>query len=142
MSFDPNSSTIARCITQLREVQAEHSIDTKEILTSRDDVCRKLAYSTLNVENVPDGFTKTMLPVFFESATTLYISSGAPGTVVPEHSHDEGDGIRFMISGSIHYGDNELTEGDWMFIPAGAKYGFTVGPRGATMCYCYSCCCA
>lgn len=142
MTFNPNKSTIERCIVQLREVQAKHKINTKTILTSRDPICRKLAYSTLNVENVPEGFTKTMLPVFFEDATTLYISSGAPGAVVPEHSHDEGDGIRFMISGSIEYGDKELTEGDWMFVPAGAKYSFKVGPRGATMFYCYSCCCA
>lgn len=142
MAFNPNESTIASCIIQLREMNAKHGIDMKKILTSKDPIMKKLARTELAVKNIPDGFVKTRLPVFFEKETTLYISSGAPGTKVPKHSHDEGDGIRFMISGSIHYGDMELSAGDWMFVPAGVPYEFEVGPMGATMCYCYSCCCA
>ncbi|WP_136440837.1 cupin domain-containing protein [Pacificoceanicola onchidii] len=142
MAFNPNRSTIASCMAELREIQKEFGIDPKRIVTSRDPAVRKLAYTKLDVSNVPDGFTKTRLPVFFEEPTTMYISAGAPGAKVPRHSHDEGDGIRFMISGSIRYGDNELTQGDWMFIPAGADYEFEVGPMGAVMCYCYCCCCA
>ena len=142
MEFNPNKSTLASCMLELREVQKKFDIDPKRILTSRDPIMRKLAYGELNVTNVPEGFTKTRLPVFFETGSTLYISSGAPGVKVPRHSHDEGDGIRFMISGSIHYGDMELTAGDWMFVPAGQSYAFTVGPMGATMAYCYCCCCA
>ena len=142
MTFNPNKSTIQRCLAEIRKIQTNHQIDISKIITSRDITCREIAYSILKVDNVPEGFTKTMLPVFFESATTMYISSGAPNVQAPEHSHDEGDGIRFMISGSINFGDTELTAGDWMYIPAGKKYSFSVGPQGATMCYCYSCCCA
>lgn len=142
MAFNPNQSSLAGCMQELREIQKNFGIDPKKILTSRDEGVRKLAYHELNVANVPQGFTKTRLPVFFEEATTLYISAGAPGIKVPDHSHDEGDGIRFMISGSIHYGDRELVQGDWMFVPAGVPYSFEVGPMGAVMCYCYSCCCA
>jgi hypothetical protein len=61
---------------------------------------------------------------------------------VPKHSHDEGDGIRIIMSGSIIYDGHELSGGDWMFIPKGVAYDFKVGPMGAALCYCYCCCCA
>ncbi len=142
MAFNPNQSTLAACIEELRELQREMDLDMGKIITSRDPIVEKMAYSKLAVRNVPDGFTKTRLPVFFDKETTLYVSSAAPGAQAPKHSHDEGDGIRVMVSGSIRYGDAELTEGDWMFVPKGVPYEFEVGPRGATMFYCYSCCCA
>ncbi|MEP3476420.1 MAG: cupin domain-containing protein [Hyphomicrobiales bacterium] len=142
MAFNPNQSTIKECISELYEVQKINNIDTTRIITSRDHGMKQLSLETLSVENIPQGFVKTRLPVFFETPTTLYISTGAPGVKVPSHSHDEGDGIRIMISGSIHYGEKELTQGDWMFIPAGVPYEFEVGNQGATMCYCYGCCCA
>jgi hypothetical protein len=49
--------------------------------------------------------------------------------------------VRFIISGSIKYNGIELTAGDWMFVPKGEEYEFTVGPLGASMAYCYQCCC-
>jgi hypothetical protein len=61
---------------------------------------------------------------------------------VPTHSHNEGDGVRFIASGSIKYNGQELTTGDWMYIRAGSEYEFEVGRYGAVMCYCYCCCCA
>ncbi|RBP50754.1 cupin domain-containing protein [Arenicella xantha] len=140
--FNPNQSTLASCIENILSMQKEAGINSREIVHSRQPKIRKLMYKALAVDNVPKGFTKTLLPVYFESASTMYISSGAPYTKVPKHSHDEGAGIRFMISGSIHFGDVELTQGDWMYIPAGAGYEFEVGPQGATMCYCYQCSCA
>lgn len=141
MAFNPNTSDLATCIAELREIQEKYSINPKRIITSRDDTVRELAYSVLAVKNVPEGFTKTRLPVFFDGATTLYISSAAPGAKAPKHSHDEGDGIRLMIGGSIHFGKAELTQRDWMFVPAGVPYEFEVGPQGAIMAYCYQCCC-
>ncbi len=72
----------------------------------------------------------------------MYISRGEANTKVPEHSHDEGDGIRFIMDGSMVYEGIELEQGDWMFLRAGPRYAFEVGPRGVLMCYCYSCCCA
>ena len=72
----------------------------------------------------------------------MFISVGNPGTKVPRHIHKEGDGIRFIAGGSIIYNGQELVAGDWMFIPKGEAYEFQVGPYGATMGYCYACCCA
>lgn len=141
MAFNPNQSTLAACLENIRSIQKAGGIETGRIMTSRSKSVRSVA-DRLAVKNIPDGFTKEMLPLYFDGPTTLYISSGAPHAVVPSHSHDEGPGIRIMISGSIHYKDMELTAGDWMYVPAGEKYEFTVGARGATMCYCYACCCA
>jgi len=42
-----------------------------------------------------------------------------------------------IISGSIKFSGKELSEGDWMYISAGAKYAFEVGPRGVGMFHCY-----
>jgi hypothetical protein len=140
--FNPNQRSLAACMQELRDFQKAQGLDTRRIVTSQDEVVRKHAYETLAVHNVPEGFTKTRLPVFFEGATTLYISSAAPGATVEPHSHDEGDGIRVMLTGSIRFGERELRAGDWMFGPAGQKYEFTVGPTGASMFYCYACCCA
>lgn len=140
--FDPNSKSLAACLAELRDFQKSAGIDPRRIVHSRDPRVAKALYADLKVANVPEGFSKTMLPVFLPRESTMYLSSAAPFAKVPRHSHDEGDGIRVMVSGSIRYGDIELTEGDWMFVPAGAPYEFEVGPRGATMFYCYCCCCA
>jgi quercetin dioxygenase-like cupin family protein len=69
----------------------------------------------------------------------MFISVAAPNVKVPEHTHNEGAGLRFIASGSITYKDTELNAGDWMYIPKGAKYSFQVGALGATMFYCYHC---
>lgn len=61
---------------------------------------------------------------------------------MPNHSHDEGDGFRFIVSGSILFDGRELHAGDWMFIPKGKTYSFKVGRSGVGICYCYACCCA
>jgi hypothetical protein len=96
----------------------------------------------LEVKNVPSGFSKYQLPVYLDKPSQLFMSFGAPNTDVPEHSHDEGDGIRFIMWGSVEYNGQTLSGGDWMFIPAGTQYRMRVGPHGAGICYCYCCCCA
>ncbi len=110
------------------------------IFTSRDDESILLA-NLLQVQEVPDGFKKWQLPIVM-GPSQLFISVSKPDVKVPEHSHDEGDGIRFIMSGSVYFNGQELTAGDWMFIPAGKAYEMQVGPLGALMCYCYCCCCA
>lgn len=140
-NFDPNKNDIDFCMQRANKAKQQARVDTKNIITSRDDnVLQSL--DELEVTNIPDGFKKWQLPVYFEKATSMYISAAGPDVKVPEHSHDEGDGIRVIISGSIKYKGKELTSGDWMFIPAGKKYSFEVGSKGVIMFYCYACCCA
>jgi hypothetical protein len=111
------------------------------IITSRHpaaDAFRK----ALSIELSNPGFQKWQLPVAFDGiGAQFFVTVAQPGAHVGEHSHDEGDGIRFIVSGSITHNGEELSAGDWMYIRKGAKYSMTVGHLGATMCYCYQCCC-
>ena len=139
--FDPNEVTFDEGVTRIRQAVERVGLDTTRVLTSRDEDVLK-AQALLTVSAIPGGFRKWQLPVYLDRASQLFISVGEPNAEVPEHSHDEGDGVRFIVSGSIVYGDVELSAGDWMFIPAGSRYSFRVGPLGVTMCYCYCCSCA
>lgn len=140
--FDPNVSTLAQCLERIRAVREKTGVGKSGgIYTSRDGEVVK-AIGQLQVDNVPPGFNKWMLPFATDGPATFYLSFGSPNTEVPEHSHEEGDGIRIILSGSIEYGGKTLGAGDWMYLPAGTRYSFRVGPMGVGMCYCYRCCCA
>jgi hypothetical protein len=141
--FDPNQVTFDEGLERIKKVAEKAGIAKGgRVLTSRHPEVRR-AQDLLEVSNVPDkGFRKWQLPVYLDRPSQLFVTVADPNLEVPEHSHDEGDGIRFIAGGSIQYDGEELTAGDWMFIPAGQTYTFTVGPMGATMCYCYCCCCA
>ncbi|MEU7525455.1 cupin domain-containing protein [Saccharothrix sp. NPDC042600] len=139
--FNPNQVTFDEGLVRIQQVVERVRLDTTKVVTSRqDDVAE--AIKLLTVSAVPGGFRKWQLPVYLNRASQLFITVAEPDVEVPEHAHEEGDGIRFIVSGSITYDGEELSSGDWMYIPQGQKYSFKVGPRGATMCYCYCCCCA
>ena len=141
MTFNPKEvRTLEEGIQLIRRVQSDLGLSKNAIFTSVD-VERAGGHPELRVTNIPAGFNKTMLPFYTEEAATFYLSASAPGAVVPRHSHDEGAGVRFIVGGNIRYLDQTLREGDWMFMPAGAEYEFTVGPMGVTMFYCYCCTC-
>jgi hypothetical protein len=141
MAFNPNSKTLAACIAEIKTIAAKHKIDHSKIITSKHKGVLG-AHKELLVPNVPGGFTKWRLPVYLTEGATFYMSFAPAGTKVPEHSHDEGDGLRVIMTGSIIYDGEEYTSGDWMFLPKGQKYNFEVGKMGVGMFYCYSCCCA
>jgi len=141
MAFNPNETTLKEGLELVNKLQKELQIDKTKIFTSKD-VPNLYKHKTAQVTNVPPGFNKIILPFSTTKEATFYISSGAPNAQVPTHSHEEGEGIRFIVSGSIIFQGKELTEGDWMFMPARASYDFQVGPRGVTICYCYCCSCA
>jgi len=140
--FNPNQVTFEQGVERIRAAVEKVGLDASGILTSRDKPVREAA-RLLAVKNVPDGgFHKWQLPVYLEEPSQLFITVAEPGAEAPEHSHDEGDGIRFIVSGSIHFDGKELTAGDWMYVPAKRRYSFKVGNLGAVMCYCYCCSCA
>ena len=141
-NFNPNSITFDEGLQRISKAVERAGLSTKEIVTSRHPAAAR-AQGLLETTNVPgSGFRKWQLPVYLDRPSQLFVTVAAPDIEVPEHSHDEGDGVRFIAGGSIIYEDYELTQGDWMFIPAGAKYKFQVGRAGALMCYCYCCSCA
>ena len=140
--FDPNQLTFDEGLKRIQRASDLAQIKLeRRILTSKDEDVAKLT-DVLKVNNIPEGFHKWQLPVYLEGPSQLFISTAAPGSTVPKHMHRDGDGIRFIISGSVIYNGQELSAGDWMFIPAGLAYSFDVGKFGATMGYCYCCCCA
>ncbi len=120
--FNPNNLSFEEGLKRIEEAAKYVGLEQdKQIVTSRDRVSIKLR-ERLNVDNVPKGFKKWQLPVSLPKASQLFITVGEPNVKVDRHSHDEGAGIRFIVSGSIIYGGQELSGGDWMYIPAGEDY--------------------
>jgi hypothetical protein len=141
-SFNPNELTFDQGVELIKAANQRAGYDWKAKITTSRDPEAKRAENDLIVTNVPEGFKKWQLPVYLDKPSQLYVSVGAPDADVPLHSHDEGDGIRYIVNGSIIYEGKELHAGDWMFIPAGKQYSIKMGLRGATMFYCYCCSCA
>lgn len=139
--FDPNQATFDQGLKRIRSAAQRVGLRPNRVVTSQDHQALE-AQRLLMMTDVPGGFTKWLLPVYLDKPSQLLVTLAAPNAEVPEHSHNEGPGIRLIAGGSIIYNGRELTPGDWMYIPAGAKYSFKVGPLGATMWYCYCCCCA
>ena len=138
--FDPNRLSFQACVARIERAVKSAGLKTKgRILTSKDDGVPEIIGRALKITNVPKGFVKWQLPLYIKDPTHLFVSVAEPGAKAPVHSHKDGDGIRFIAGGSIRYKGKELTAGDWMFIPAGAKYSFETGPVGAVMFYCYQC---
>lgn len=136
--FQPNRLKVEACARRVRDALKKADFDMdRQIVTSRDRAGIQLK-KLLSTSNIPAGFTKWQLPIDF-ARCFVFISVASPNVRVPEHSHDEGSGIRFIAAGSIIYHGQELTAGDWMYIPRGRRYSFEVGPFGATMFYCYQC---
>jgi hypothetical protein len=142
MNFLPNKLSFEQGLARVQEAFTKSGVKPpRGIFTSRDSAALATK-DLLLTSNVPGGFKKWQLPFHLDGASQMFISIGSPDAEVPLHSHEEGDGVRFIMSGSILYGEQELTAGDWMYIPKGEKYKFKVGPVGVMQCYCYRCCCA
>lgn len=138
--FDPNRLPFQACITRIeRAIKAARLKTEGRIITSKDQGIPEVMERALRVTNVPKGFVKCQLPLYIKQPTHLFLSVAEPNAKAPLHSHKDGDGIRFIAGGSIRYKGKELSAGDWMYIPADAKYSFETGPVGAVMFYCYSC---
>ena len=121
----PDQRAVERCAQMRTAVAEQAGLDLRSIITSRDPAALR-AKDNLAVENVPEGFQKWQLPVYLDGASVPYVTVGEPGARVSEHSH-EGDMIRLIITGSIIFEGQELTAGDWMYIPAGKSYSYEVG---------------
>lgn len=141
-TFKPTHIDFAAGKDRIEEALAKvgHKMSSR-ILTSRDKeavaLCNLLGVAG---EQLPAGFTKWQLP-FYMDGGQFFITTTAPNAEVDEHSHDN-DGVRFITSGSVYFDGIELNAGDWMYIPKDKEYSLKVGPLGASMCYCYACCCA
>jgi hypothetical protein len=114
-------------------------IFSDKVVTSKDSDSAK-ATEALMVTNIPEGVSRWQLP-FFVERSQFFLSVASPYTKVPQHSHSD-TGVRLIISGSLKFKDQELTAGDWMYVPANVPYSFEAGPQGATFFACYQGSCA
>lgn len=86
------------------------------------DICDpKVAYS--GVKEIP-------LPVDFSGLPDARIMEVAPGTSVPEHSHD-GPVFRLITEGEAIVNGKSYNKGDWMVIPSRGRYAVE-SPTGYT----------
>jgi hypothetical protein len=140
MAFTANPVPMQACLDAIAKLKTEAGIDDKKIYTSKDFPgiwSSKVAACS----NVPAGVKKVILPVSLGGTVTSYMSTIAANTKVPEHSHTDGPGMRLILSGSISFKGKELTETDWLYLPAGVRYEYEVGPRGVVILGWYECCC-
>ena len=93
---------------------------SKEIISSKtfprgdwNQICR--------LKNTPPEINKRVIPVDARSYRILVVTTVAPNTRVPNHSHDEGV-VRFITQGSLTLNDVDYHAGDWVFTPEGSSY--------------------
>lgn len=100
---------------------ARHNLSLDRIFTSHD-LGVDLARHELRREGMPHGWTSWQLPFYLVSeATMFFLQTADPGAVLPEHSHDTAQ-VRVMLAGSATINGVVLNEGDWVYIPRGARY--------------------
>jgi hypothetical protein len=109
MTFKPNKNPLSSCLSTIAQIQHDLNLDKTKIFTSHE-AGDLYTHHHAHISNIPSGFSKILLPFNTDGPATFYISSGAPDTVVPKHSHEEGAGIRFIVSGSIIYNGKEYKQ--------------------------------
>jgi hypothetical protein len=135
MTFNPKlrkpfSDCVQSVADGLKAVGHGHPPGQK-VLTSRDKHAAGLR-KALECTNVPQGFSKWQLPYIMTGASAAFITVASAGAKVPSHDH-EGESDLIVLSGSIIFNGQELSSGDWAFIPANTPYSYEVGPMGAAL---------
>lgn len=140
MAFRPGFKPFEDGVKFIEDALSKHRHGTSltEIVTSQDPLIKDMK-ADLTSDNVPDKYSKTIVPVVFDKAQFAMII-GEPDADSPAHSHPE-QSLRFIIHGSLHYDGKHLTAGDWMFVPGGKSYSVKAGSSGVTTLECYPCCC-
>ncbi len=89
-----------------------------------------------------ETISKYILPFTFLEGSVFAMIYSKPKVVVKEHSHTKGF-LRTVMFGQYIFtglpnGEITLEAGEWIYIPAGQKYGYITGPNGGGggCCYC------
>jgi quercetin dioxygenase-like cupin family protein len=110
-------------IQRIKKAINDHQVDDSGVMTSQDRNMDR-AKGALKRQNMPNGIESWSLPVLSDGGAFIFLTTAAPGAVVPKHSHKR-DLFRVVISGSIILDDGKvLKSGDWMFVPKGTEYGY------------------
>ncbi len=123
---------------RVKDALRKHGVRlSSRVVTSQDEGMQE-ALQELRRTTAPAGVEQWQLPVVFcpegEGEVLMFVSRLEAGARVPTHSHDHAH-ARFILDGSVRYGDLELKRGDWMAVPAGVEYQLEAGPTGTLMCY-------
>ena len=129
----PPASSLRRDLSRIENAAAERGFDTADtILTSHDELATTLR-DDLAVTDVASGFQRWLLPIALASGTASLIV-GAPNSATGTHSHNTRT-LHVIVNGSATINNQDLSPGDWAYIPRGAEYSFQAGPEGATSFY-------
>ena len=141
--------------SEFTEFCKKNGFSQDEVLTSHDFELNKRKFDSKTIADkglidpqfsseMPsnDTIEKVILPFYFMEGSAFAMVTGAPNVVVKEHSHSKGF-LRIITIGEYTFtglpkGDIKLKIGDWIYIPAGQKYGYKTGPNGGGggCCYC------
>jgi quercetin dioxygenase-like cupin family protein len=91
-----------------------------EIVSSKSYMGGRWAEATKLKDEVA-GVSKQLIPIDMSIFTARVVTTVAPGTHLPRHSHD-GCLLRYVASGSLKLNGVDYATGDWIFVPAGADY--------------------
>jgi mannose-6-phosphate isomerase-like protein (cupin superfamily) len=114
------------------------SLDVDHVITSRDPGWAQARYE-LRRENMPPGWDTWQLPFYLIGQLSFFfLTSAAPGAILPAHTHEVAQ-VRIVLSGGLIHEDTELRSGDWMYIPPKVEYTLTasLNPGGCVHCYAY-----
>jgi hypothetical protein len=99
-------------------------LDVDHVITSRDQGWAQARHD-LRRENMPPGWDTWQLPFYLLGPVTFFfISSSAPGAILPTHGHDVAQ-VRIVLSGGLIFEHTELKTGEWMYIPPKVEYSLT-----------------
>jgi len=111
-----------------------------KVITSRDPSMMKLM-EALRRTTLPKGFQQWQLPIILGGGNRpvmSFITFGEPNAEIPNHKHKDDCLLRIVLSGTIIYDQQELTTGDWMYVPTGLPYAFKAGKLGCIIMHLYN----
>jgi hypothetical protein len=110
---------------QVASAARRHQFDPMTtILTSRDSLAVAMK-DDLAVDDLAEGFDRILLPRAPESGSAS-IFVGAANSTTGMHSH-ESNTLHVIALGSVKVNGQELSSGDWAYIPPGMDYELEVG---------------
>lgn len=124
-------------IRRVRDALREAGVPESGITLSTDEAVRKAAQRLVS-SHVPAGFSQHQIPAILAGSDTMhFLTRAEPHADFPEHVHQDDDGLRLVIAGSITFRGTVLGPGDWFHVPRGEAYAFTAGDEGCLLYHVY-----
>lgn len=126
-------------------------ITSKEFIQFEDEFSSKIMVDNDLIDPqftdyMPEGVVlkKSILPFSFLENSIMVMIYAEPGAEVKPHMHTKGffrvvhQGELILRCDQLDGGESSLFPGDWVYVPAGVRYGYKAGRLGyhGGMCYC------